>query len=356
MTRLEKLAAMAREKQCDGILITELENLCYATGFVGLEGMVLVTAAGKGFCFTDSRYIEAAEKAIAPTGYQVIQPKESYPERAAALCREEGLQTLLFEDRVMPVASFRTYEKTVPAKLIPAEDAFVVLREVKEEEEVSRIVAAQRIAEKALEEILPMIRPGAVEQELSAELDYRMARLGSTGVSFETILVSGAKSSMPHGHPGDKKIEAGDFVTIDFGAMVGGYHSDMTRTFAVGFATDEMKQVYNTVLQAQLAGIEAFAPGKTGVEVDEAARSVIRSAGYGEYFGHSLGHSLGLNIHENPNASPKSTVPFKTGNIVTMEPGIYLPGRFGVRIEDMVYLGESGKRNLTLFPKELTIL
>ena len=231
-----------------------------------------------------------------------------------------------------------------------------MLREVKEEEEVSRIVAAQRIAEKALEEILPMIRPGAVEQELAAELDYRMARLGSTGVSFETILVSGAKSSMPHGHPGDKKIEAGDFVTIDFGAMVGGYHSDMTRTFAVGFATDEMKRVYNTVLQAQLAGIEAFAPGKTGVEVDEAARKVIRDAGYGEYFGHSLGHSLGLNIHENPNASPKSTVPFKTGNIVTMEPGIYLPGRFGVRIEDMVYLGADGKRNLTLFPKELTIL
>ena len=168
MTRLEKLAAMAREKQCDGILITELENLCYATGFVGLECMVLVTAAGKGFCFTDSRYIEAAEKAIAPIGYQVIQPKESYPQRAADLCREEGLQTLLFEDRVMPVASFRTYEAALPARLIPADDAFVVLREVKEEEEVSRIVAAQRIAEKALEELLPMIRPGAVERELCA--------------------------------------------------------------------------------------------------------------------------------------------------------------------------------------------
>lgn len=356
MTRLEKLAVMAREKGCGGVLITELENLCYATGFVGLEGMVLVTASGKGFCFTDSRYIEAAEKEISPLGYQVIQPRESYPACAAKLCREEGLETLLFEDRAMSVSTFRTYEKELPTKLVPAEDAFVVLREVKEEEEVSRIVAAQRIAEQALEELLPMIRPGAVERELAAELDYRMARLGSTGVSFETIFVSGAKSSMPHGHPGEKKIEAGDFVTIDFGAMVGGYHSDMTRTFAVGYATDEMKQVYNTVLQAQLAGIEAFAPGKTGVEVDEAARKVIRDAGYGEYFGHSLGHSLGLNIHENPNASPKCTAVFKTGNIVTMEPGIYLPGKFGVRIEDMVYLGADGKRNLTRFPKELTIL
>ena len=155
---------------------------------------------------------------------------------------------------------------------------------------------------------------------------------------------------------GADKIEAGDFVTIDFGAMVGGYHSDMTRTFAVGFATDEMKTVYNTVLQAQLAGIEAFGPGKIGRDVDEAARKVIRDAGYGDYFGHGLGHSVGLNIHEAPNASPKSEAPFEIGNITTMEPGIYIPGRFGVRIEDMVYLGAGGKRNLTRYPKELTIL
>ncbi len=357
MNRLEKLAAMIREKGADGLLITEAENLCYATGFVGLEGMVMVTADGKGLCFTDSRYIEAAEKAIRPMGYQVIDPKLGYPAVAKRVCEEEKLETLLFEDRDMSVADFRRYESAVaPAKLIPVDDGIMRLRQVKEEAEVERVVAAQRIAEKALDEILPLIRPGAVEKELAAELDYRMARLGSTGVSFQTIFVSGAKSSMPHGTPGDKKIEAGDFVTIDFGAMVGGYHSDMTRTFAVGFATDEMKKVYNTVLQAQLAGIEAFGPGKIGRDVDEAARKVIRDAGYGEYFGHSLGHSVGLNIHEAPNASPKSEVAFEVGNITTMEPGIYIPGKFGVRIEDMVYLGADGKRNLTLYPKELRIL
>ena len=356
MERLHKLAAMARANHCDGVLITEAENLCYATGFVGLEGMVLVTADGKGYCFTDSRYIEAAEKAIAPWGYQVIQPDVSYPQCVAQLCQEHKLESLLFEDQDMTVASHARYTAAVPAKLIPAGEAFSETREVKEEIEVERIVAAQRIAEKALEEILPLIKPGAVEREVAAELDYRMARLGSTGVSFPTIFVSGAKSSLPHGTPGDKKIEAGDFVTIDFGAMVGGYHSDMTRTFAVGFATDEMKKVYNTVLEAQLAGIEAFAVGKPGSQVDKAARDIIEAAGYGPYFGHGLGHSLGLNIHESPRAAKTYHREFVQGNIVTIEPGIYLPGKVGVRIEDMVYLGADGKRNLTNFPKELLIL
>ena len=356
MERLNKLAAMARANHCDGVLITEAENLCYATGFVGLEGMVLVTADGKGYCFTDSRYIEAAEKAIAPWGYQVIQPDVSYPQCVAQLCQEHKLESLLFEDQDMTVASHARYTAAVPAKLIPAGEAFSETREVKEEIEVERIVAAQRIAEKALEEILPLIKPGAVEREVAAELDYRMARLGSTGVSFQTIFVSGAKSSLPHGTPGDKKIEAGDFVTIDFGAMVGGYHSDMTRTFAVGFATDEMKKVYNTVLQAQLAGIEAYGEGVPGSQVDKAARDIIEAAGYGPYFGHGLGHSLGLNIHESPRAAKTYHREFVRGNIVTIEPGIYLPGKFGVRIEDMLYLGEGGKRNLTNFPKELMIL
>ena len=357
MERLNKLAAMAKKLGCDGVLITEGENLCYATGFVGLEGMVMVTADGKGWCFTDSRYIEAAEKAIAPWGYQVIQPDVSYPQCALQICKEQGVSSLLFEDQAMTVASYARYEAALEGiKLVAAGEAFSELREVKEEIEVERIVAAQRIAEQALEEILPLIKPGAVEREVAAELDYRMARLGSTGVSFPTIFVSGAKSSLPHGTPGDKKIEAGDFVTIDFGAMVGGYHSDMTRTFAVGYATDEMKKVYDTVLRAQLAGIEAMAEGVPGSQVDKAARDIIEQAGYGPYFGHGLGHSLGLNIHESPRAAKTYHRELVQGNIITIEPGIYLPGKFGVRIEDMVYLAADGKRNLTLAPKELRIL
>lgn len=356
MTRLEKIAAMLRERGVDAMLITGEENLCYATGFVGLEGMVFITAAGEGFCFTDSRYIEAVTAEVAPLGYQVLQPEQAYPAAAQELAARFGVETLGFEDRVMTVSDHGSYAQALSCTLVPVENAFEVLREVKEETEVQRIVAAQRIAEAALVRILPLIRPGAVEKELAAELDYQMLKLGSTGVSFETILVSGAKSSLPHGKPGEKKLEDGDFVTIDFGAMVGGYHSDMTRTFAVGHATEEMRRVYATVLEAQTAGIAALAVGMPGNQVDQAARDVIERAGYGSYFGHGLGHSLGLNIHENPRASRLYPEPFKTGNIITIEPGIYLPGKFGVRIEDMVYLAADGKRNLTCAPKELTIL
>ncbi len=352
--RLKKISGMARRYLCDGVLITEAENLCYATGFVGLEGMILITARGKGYVFTDSRYIEAAQNNI--RGYEIIQPAESYPQCAAKLCAELGLNTLLFEDQAMTVSEFRRYEMAIPGRLVPTGEGFAELREVKEEYEIKCISAAQHIAEKALEELLPMIKPGAVEKELAAELEYRMAKLGSTGVSFPTILVSGAKTSLPHGTPGDKKIQNGDFVTIDFGAMVGGYHSDMTRTFAVGYATDEMHAVYDTVLEAQLAGIRALHVDIPGCEVDKAARDVIEKAGYGQYFGHGLGHSLGLNIHENPRASKAYDRPFVRGNIITVEPGIYIPGKFGVRIEDMIYLETEARRNLTAFPKDLMIL
>ncbi len=356
MTRLQKIAEMLRQRQLDAMLITGEENLCYATGFVGLEGMVFITAQGKGWCFTDSRYIEAAEAAIAPLGYTVIQPEQGYPQTAQALVLEQEIGKLGFEDRVMTYDAYQTYSAAIGCQLVPVKDAFEVLREVKEQAEVDCIVAAQRIAEAALERLLPFIKPGAVETELAAELEHQMRLLGSTGVSFPTILVSGAKSSLPHGTPGSKKIAYGDFVTIDFGAMVGGYHSDMTRTFAVGHATDEMKLVYDTVLQAQLAGIEALEVGVPGCDVDKAARDIIEKAGFGRYFGHGLGHSLGLNIHESPRASKFWPHPFKEGNIITIEPGIYLPGRFGVRIEDMVYLSHKGKQNLTKAPKELLIL
>ena len=356
MTRLEKISAAVRERGWDAVVMTAMDNLCYATGLSGLEGMALVTADGRGFCYTDSRYIEAATAAVAPVGYQVFMPEESYAECAAKLCGELNVRKLGFEDRKMTVAEYRGFEAGLADCLTPAHGFFDELREVKEEEEVERMVKAQRIAEAALEELLPQMRPGAVEQELAADLEYYMRRRGSEGVSFPTILVSGEKSSLPHGHPGSRKLQRGDFVTIDFGATYGGYHSDMTRTFAIGEASEEMKRVYDTVLRAQLAGIEALEVGRTGKEVDAAARRVIADAGYGAYFGHGLGHSLGLMVHENPRAAKTYEGRFRQGNIITMEPGIYLPGRFGVRIEDMLFLSASGKRNLTAFPKELCIL
>ena len=218
------------------------------------------------------------------------------------------------------------------------------------------LIAAQRIAEKALEETLPLIRPGLSEQELAAELTYRMMRHGAHKNSFDPIAITGAHTSMPHGVPGAALIRDGDFVTMDFGCVKDGYCSDMTRTVAVGSATDEMKNVYDTVLRAQKAGIDAARPSATGVEVHNAAASVIAGAGYGEYFGHSFGHGVGLDIHESPNASPRNGSPLGEGAVISAEPGIYIPGRFGVRIEDVLYLTGDGNVDITKAPKELIIL
>lgn len=215
---------------------------------------------------------------------------------------------------------------------------------------------AQRIAEKALEEILNEIRPGVTEKEIAARLQYLMLHFGAEDMSFDPIVVSGPNGSLPHGVPSDKTIQRGEFVTMDFGCVYHGYCSDMTRTVAVGSADEEMRRVYETVLSAQKAGIAAARAGVTGKAVDGAARSVIAAAGYGDYFGHSFGHGVGVEIHEAPNATPGNEKPLPAGAVISAEPGIYLPGRLGVRIEDVIALTEEGCVNLTRAPKALLIL
>ncbi|MGI5884192.1 MAG: aminopeptidase P family protein [Candidatus Spyradocola sp.] len=357
MNRLQKIAEVVRTLDLDALLLTHEENMQYATLFPHLEGMVLVLRSGEGVCFTDSRYIENATQVMAPQGWRVIEPEGSYPTVGTIrdFVAEKGIRTLGFEDEKMTVAEYESYRAALPCALRPLGDALSRLRQVKEDREIEWLRQAQAIAEKALFALLPDIRPGAYEDELAAKLTYLMNLGGSEGAVLP-IFVSGKKSSMPHGRPSHKAIEAGDFVTIDMGAIVAGYMSDMTRTFAVGYATDEMRQVYQVVLDAQAAGIAAFAEGMRGCDVDKAARDVIEAAGYGAYFGHGLGHSLGLNIHEDPRASRTYTGTFPARSIVTIEPGIYLPGRFGVRIEDMVWLAPEGKEDLTHFPKELMVL
>ena len=221
---------------------------------------------------------------------------------------------------------------------------------------MKKIIKAQRIAEAAFEHILTFIKEGVTEKEVALELDYYMLSHGADGLSFETIAVSGKNSSKPHGVPSDKKIEKGDFVTMDFGAVVEGYHSDMTRTVAVGFVTDEQKNVYETVLKAQEAAQAAASSGVCCADVDKAARDVIENAGYGEYFNHSTGHGVGVEIHEYPRLSTVCKAILSVGNVVTDEPGIYIPEKFGVRIEDMLLITENGCENLTRAPKELIIL
>ena len=357
MTRLEKLAKLTNDLHLDALLLTHHENQMYATMSAHLEGMILILPSGEGVCYTDSRYIEEATAALAPQGYTVIEPEGSYPTVGTIrdFVARRGIKTIGFEDLSMTVAEHAAYTAALPCEMKPLGGAIAQLRQIKEDAEIEAIVKAQAIAEEALWALLPDIKVGAYEDELAAKLVYLMQLKGSKS-TWSPILVSGAKTSMPHGQPSHKAIEAGDFVTIDMGACVDGYVSDMTRTFAVGYATDEMKKIYDIVLQAQLKGIEAFNVNERGCDIDKAARDVIEAAGYGAYFGHGLGHSLGLNIHESPRASRTYEGIFPQRSIVTIEPGIYIPGKFGVRTEDMVWLSDNGKENLTHFPKELMIL
>ena len=261
-----------------------------------------------------------------------------------------------YEDEYMTAADFHRFSEKLHCELVPATELLWTLRAVKDQAELDCMIQAQRIAEKALADILGKIRPGVTEKEIAALLLYKMLHYGAEDKSFDPIVVSGPNGSLPHGVPSEKPIQAGEFVTMDFGCKFDGYCSDMTRTVAVGHVTEEMETVYNTVLKAQLAGIAAAKADVTGAAVDGAARQVIADAGYGPYFGHSFGHSVGVEIHENPNATPSNSKPLPAGAVISAEPGIYLPGKLGVRIEDVIVITEQGCQDITLAPKELLIL
>ena len=355
MGRFDQVAARLEESGLDALLVLSEPNRLYVTGFQATDGAALVTRGGSWF-FTDSRYIEAAGRAV--TGAQVLENTAERPVTALvneALART-GAARVGYEDDRLTVAEHRRLSEKVQGELVPAGELLAELRAVKDSGEIETMVAAQRIAEAALTEALNFIRPGRTEREIAAFLQYQMLLRGAERMSFDPIVVSGPNTSMPHGVPTEKAVAEGEFITMDFGCVYRGYCSDMTRTVAVGHVTEEMEKVYHTVLEAQAAGIAAARAGVTGRDIDGAGRRVIADAGYGPYFGHSFGHSVGVEIHESPNASPANRQPMPAGAVVSAEPGIYLPGRFGVRIEDVIVLEEGGCRDITLAPKDLLIL
>ena len=254
------------------------------------------------------------------------------------------------------MAEFRGYEEKLTASLIPFQSKINAFRGVKEPWEIQIMEKAQQITDAAFTQVLERIQVGMTEKELAAELIYCLYKNGAEGLSFAPIVVSGPNTSMPHGVPGERKLQKGDFITMDFGVVYKDYCSDMTRTVALGFATDEMKLVYETVLKAQLAGIAATKAGVTGQAIDGTARKIIADAGYGDFFGHGYGHCLGLQVHEAPYCSPLNDKPMPAGCVSSAEPGIYLPGKFGVRIEDCVIIKEDGVEDLAHSPKDLIIL
>ena len=341
----------------DAMLLTGEANRFYASGFhsTGTDGVALVTEAG-AYYYTDARYIEAAMRQVQGAEIHETGRGRGYSVLLQEAVDKHGIRRMGFEETYMTVADCEAYRSKLSCELIPASALLTELRRVKDEEELSAMIGAQRIAEKAFQDILKEIRVGVSEREIAARLQYLMLHYGAENMSFDPIVVAGANGSVPHGVPGERAIQAGEFVTMDFGCIYHGYCSDMTRTVAVGYATEEMQHIYQVVLQAQLAGIAAARAGVTGEAVDGAARAVISSAGYGHAFTHSFGHGVGVEIHESPNASPSVREPLPAGAVISAEPGIYLPGKLGIRIEDVIVLEEGGCRNLTRAPKELIIL
>ena len=355
MKNIEKYQSLLETGEVDALLLTSVYNRLYAAQYRVAEGVAVVTREG-AYYFTDSRYIEAAEKNLKGFTVRMMHPGSSEIERINEVIGEHTIKKLGFEENDMTYGDYLRYNEALHAVLVPMQAKIDAFRATKEPWEIELMRKAQAITDQTFSELCKIIQAGMTEKELEAELLYRIYKHGAEGPSFDPIVVSGPNTSLPHGVPGERKLEFGDFITMDFGCIYGGYCSDMTRTVALGFVSEGMDKVYKTVLKAQLAGIAATKAGVAGRDIDGAARKVIADAGYGDYFGHGYGHSLGILIHEAPNANTRNDQPMPAGAVVSAEPGIYLPGKFGVRIEDVTVITETGCEVLTKSPKILIIL
>ena len=353
MNNLDKYKSLLKDGE--GLLLTSRYSRYYACGCDIAEGVAVVGKAGARY-FTDSRYIEAAQNGISGMEVLEMNRQNRYSKLINEACKDFGIATLGIEQEYMTLAEYNDYKEALEAQLRSMGDEINSFRAVKEPWELELMKEAQRITDKTFTEILTKIKAGMTEKELQAELIYLMYKNGGEGLSFDPIVVSGPNTSLPHGVATDRVIQNGDFITMDFGVYYKGYCSDMTRTVAVGFVTGEMEKVYSTVLAAQTAAIAATRAGITGADIDGVARTVIADAGYGDYFGHGYGHSLGMECHEMPSCSPSGKTVMEENMVTSAEPGIYLPGKFGVRIEDVVILKAEGCEDITKSPKNLIII
>ena len=354
MDRLSRLRTLLNE-DLDALILYNEANCRYASGgFAWTDGFAVITRT-EGVCFADFRYIEAARKQVRGCTVQLLDGDAV--KNVEALFRRGEAQRVGFEDQTLSVSRYESLCRLYPqVSFVPLKNSLLRLRAVKDAEEIALIRNAQAIAEEAFGALLGRLSPGMSERHIASLLEYEMAVRGSEEPAFQTIAVSGPNTSLPHGVPTDRCLQKGDLLTLDFGATCGGYRSDMTRTLSLGDPGEEARHVYATVLEAQLTACQGLKAGMTGRCADALARDLIFRAGYGAAFGHSLGHGVGLDIHEAPGLSPKNEEPLPAGAVVTVEPGIYLPEKFGVRIEDMAVLTPDGIQNLTKAPKELIIL
>ena len=337
-------------------LITSEVNCRYFSSFSFTDGAVLITK-DEAFLLCDSRYSEAAERYSSPN-VKVVRFGKFY-DTVNDIILHKNIKSLMIEEEAVTVARLERLREGVAAQILTDQklsEKTSSIRVIKTADEIALITQAQRVTERALTELLNSVKPGVTERELSVELEHLLHVYGGERVAFELITIAGANTSLPHGVPTDYALREGDFVTFDIGAVYRGYHSDMTRTYAIGHATDKMREVYDTVRTAHMLAAEKIIAGNTTADVDIAAREYIESKGYGEYFGHSTGHGVGLEIHEAPKVYKTDDTVLRDGMVITDEPGIYLPSEFGVRIEDMYVVSGDSPYSLAELPKELIIL
>lgn len=355
MNKIERLSNWLPDNSHAAIISSDISRR-YLCGFKSSAGIVVVTKE-KSYLLIDFRYIDKAKAAV--TDCEVILLDKA-KEQITDILKKHGITTVMLESENTTIGELNRKKESFPSVEFDTTDALsreiADMRIIKSKQELEKIVHAQRIAEKAFNRLLRDIKVGQTEKHVAALLDYYMAEYGSDGLSFDTIAASGVNSASPHAVPTDKKLENGDFLTLDFGATYDSYHSDMTRTIAIGHVTEEMKEMYSAVHSANLDALKAVKAGISGKLADSVARSTLDAWGYGQYFGHSLGHGVGLEIHEPPYASANSSYTLKKGMILTIEPGAYITGKYGVRIEDMVVITDDGCINLTNTPKALTIV
>ncbi len=355
MDRTDRLLRRAGLAAGEGILIHKPSNMFYLSGYTG-EGLLLV-ARGIKAVVTDSRYTEQAGRQAPGFEVHTIETGVSHAALAAGLCEKLGIKALRYEDDCLTVKAFASMQAAMPGiSFSSLGNIPEAMRVIKDDQELALMDKACAISCEAFDYILGYIKPGLSEKQIELALNFKMYELGADALAFDTIVASGPNGSLPHAIPGERRVEAGDMITLDFGAKYRGYCADMTRTVAVGEPDKKMREIYGIVLEAQIASQEALAPGRDCAEVDGIARGLIAKAGYGQYFGHGLGHSLGIDVHENPRLSPVSKDRLEKNLVITVEPGIYVPGLGGVRIENSCVITDTSSRSLVNAPRELIIL
>jgi Xaa-Pro aminopeptidase len=348
--RLSRLREHFSQGGIDALLISSNFNRAYLSGFQGTSGWLIITS-DEQILVTDFRYLnQARSEAI---DYQIVLYKTSLPEKINDLLKERKIQKLGFESQHLTYEQYHKFKSQLEVDLIPVSSPVEKLRELKDPAEIERIKNAVSVADKTFEHILKFIKPGVTERDLAAEMEYFMRKEGAGGPSFDTIIASGFRGALPHGTASDRSICPGDLIVMDYGAILNGYCSDITRTVVVGTAASEQKKIYDIVLEAQTEALGFVGPGRKCCEVDAFAREIIAGYGFGDNFGHGLGHGVGLEVHEKPAVNPRNQDILEPGMVITVEPGIYIDGWGGVRIEDMVLVTDKGCEILTQSPKEL---